>query len=69
MCGDEGCRVGQFVVPPHPEREEDHSHQSDDGNQGVQQGAEELGLLGKWVRGGCVMEREGETNEPNRVDD
>lgn len=53
MCGDEGGGVGQFVMPPHPEREEDHGGQAYDGNQGVQQSAEQLGLLGKWVGGGC----------------
>lgn len=73
MCGDEGCRVRQFVMSPHPEREENHSNQSDDGNQGVQQSAEELGLLGKWVGGGCRMEGGGgeggrERDEANRVD-
>ena len=45
MCGDEGGGVGQFVMPPHPEREEDHGGQAYDGNQGVQQSAEQLGLL------------------------
>lgn len=54
MCGDEGGRVGQFVVPPHPEGEEDDGDQADDGNQRVEQGAEELRLLGKRVGGGCV---------------
>lgn len=58
MCGDQGRRVRQFMMPPHPQGEENHGDQADDGNQGVQQGAEELGLLGKWVGGGCVMERE-----------
>lgn len=68
MCGDKGCRVRQFVMSPHPEREENHSNQSDDGNQGVQQSAEELGLLGKWVGGGCMMEGGRERDEANRVD-
>lgn len=53
MCGDEGSWVGQFVMPPHPEGEEDDGGQAYDGNQGVKQSAEELGLLGKWVGGGC----------------
>lgn len=53
MCGDEGSWVRQFVVPPHPEGEEDDSGQAYDGNQGVKQGAEELGLLGVRVGGGC----------------
>lgn len=44
MCGDEGSRVGQFVVPPHPERQEDDGGQTDDGNQGVEESVEELGL-------------------------
>ncbi len=55
MCGDEGSRVGQLVVSPHPEREEDDGGQAYDGNQGVKQSAEELGLLGKRVGGGCVV--------------
>lgn len=54
MCGDEGSGVGQFVVSPHPEREEDDGDQAYDGDQGVEQSAEELGLLGKWVGGGCA---------------
>lgn len=59
MCGDQGSRIGQLVMPPHPEREEDDSHQAYDGNQRVEQSAEELGLLGKWVGGGCAKkERE-----------
>lgn len=68
MCGDEGRRVRQFVMSPHPEREENHSNQSDDGDQGVEQSAEELGLLGKWVGGGCMMEgeRERERETPPR---
>ena len=53
MCGDEGSWVGQFVMSPHPEREEDNGSQAYDGNQGVEERAEELGLLGKWVGGGC----------------
>lgn len=53
MRGDEGGWVGQFVMPPHPEGEEDDGGQAYDGNQGVKQSAEELGLLGKWVGGGC----------------
>lgn len=53
MCGDQGGRVRQFVMPPHPEGEEDDGGQADDGNQGVEQSAEELGLLGKGVGGGC----------------
>lgn len=53
MCGDEGSWVGQFVMSPHPEREEDDSSQANDGNQGVKESAEELGLLGEWVGGGC----------------
>lgn len=52
MCGDKGGRVGQLVVPPHPEREEDDGSQTHDGDQGVEESAEELGLLGKWVGGG-----------------
>lgn len=36
MCGDEGSWVGQFVVSPHPEREEDNSNQTNDRNQRVQ---------------------------------
>ncbi len=35
MCGDEGSWVGQFVMSPHPEREEDDGGQAYDGNQGV----------------------------------
>lgn len=58
MCGDEGSRVGQFVMPPHPEGEEDDGGQAYDGNQGVKQGAEELGLLGEWVGGGCGRRRD-----------
>lgn len=58
MCGDEGRRVGQLVMPPHPEGEEDDGGQAYDGNQGVEQGAEELGLLGERVGSGCeVRER------------
>lgn len=53
MCGDESCWIGQLVVPPHPEGEEDDGRQAYDRNQGVQQSAEELGLLGEWVGGGC----------------
>lgn len=60
MCGDEGSWIGQFVMSPHPEREEDNGGQAYDGNQRVKQSAEELGLLGKWVGGGCVeRNREG----------
>lgn len=58
MCGNEGRRVRQLVMPPHPEREENQSDQDDDGNQRVQQSAEQLGLRGKRVGGGCVTERE-----------
>lgn len=61
MCGDEGGRVGQFMVPPHPEGEEDDGGQAYDGNQGVKQGAEELGLLGKWVGGGCGEKKKKKT--------
>lgn len=53
MCGDEGRWVGQFMMSPHPEGEEDHGGQAYDGDQGVEQGAEELGLLGKGVGGCC----------------
>ena len=52
MCGDERGWVGQLVMPPHPEGEEDDGGQAHDGNQGVEQSAEELGLLGIWVGGG-----------------
>lgn len=45
-------------MPPHPEGEENHSDQADDGNQRVEQSAEELRLLGKWVGSSCVCERE-----------
>lgn len=40
MCGDEGSRVGQLVVSPHPEGEEDHGYQAYDGHQRVEQSAE-----------------------------
>lgn len=53
MCGDKCSGVSQFVVSPHPEREENDGSQAYDGNQGVKQSAEELGLLGKWVGSGC----------------
>lgn len=53
VCGDEGSWVGQLVVSPHPEGEDDHGHQAYDGHQRVEQSAEELGLLGKRVGGGC----------------
>lgn len=53
MCGDEGSRVGQLVVPPHPEGEEDDAGQADDGNQGVQQRAEQRRLRGERVGCGC----------------
>lgn len=48
------------MVPPHPEGEEDDGGQAYDGDQGVEEGAEELGLRGKWVGGGCGGERERE---------
>lgn len=53
MGGDQGGWVGQFVVPPHPEGEEDDGGEAHDGNQRVQHGAEELRLLGEGVGGGC----------------
>lgn len=49
MCGDQGGRVGQLVMPPHPEGEEDDGGQAHDGHQRVEQGAEEVRLLGERV--------------------
>lgn len=77
MRGDEGGGVGQLVMPPHPEREEDDGGQADDGNQGVEQRAEKLRLLGKRVGGGCgagnqkvsgEKQRGPGSEEPTRLD-
>lgn len=65
MRGDECSWVSQFVVSPHPEREEDDGGQAYDGNQGVKQSAEELGLRGKWVGSGC-RERNSEDSGKKR---
>lgn len=33
MCRNQGSWVSQFVMPPHPKREEDNSSQANDWNQ------------------------------------